>query len=239
MNVALPESQHAIATGCQVRRAGTVALDVGGLNRKARVGVQGRVAVPEVAVPLNDEVRIRDQDINNKLAVDDVLVHVLNAQTVEDGASCALQAVDSIASREVQHTLDPQLIVAEVPAGPVAVRMTGRQPVADSVERCAARPASDDATCTSLSDFLLSVVLDSLWRSLPCIRTFDGAERRLFDSVGDKPRLTPSAYDRPARVAKSSDIGSREERGSASLAWFRLVGNVPVHTMIIPLRIAP
>lgn len=239
MNVALPEAKQTVTTSCQVCRTGAVALDVGRLNRKARGGIQSGVAVPEVSVPLNDEVRIRDQDINNELAIDDVLVHVLNTHAVEDGAPCALQTVDAIASREVQHTLDSQLIVAEVPTGLVTVRMTCRQAVTDPVERCTTRPTADDSPRTSLSDLLLAMVLDSFRRSLPCVRAVDGAERRIFDAVGDKSRLTPSTCDRPARVAKSSDIGSREERSSASFTEFRFVGDVPVHTMIIPLRIAP
>lgn len=239
MNVRLPEAQDSIATLRQVGVAGTISSGVLCLNDRQRARVLGRVGVPEVAVPLNDQVVVGQVGINDELTVDDVLLGVGDTQSFEDDAAGDLKRRGTDRQRTGDEAWDTSLLLRSVPAGVRAAPIVGViGSVSIDVERLSAGLAHEGVTIAPLGHSDAAMVFDADRRLLPRIDASRRAERplRLLPGVADKETATVGTGERAARIAAFGVVRCRREYLSALLARQR-PGYIP-HLISIPERLA-
>lgn len=239
MNVTLPEPQHAITALRQVGVAGAVPSRVLCLDDGQRAGIAGRVGVPEISVPLNDQVVIGQISINDEFAVDDVLLGVGDTQSVEDDASGQFErrgANGQWPRNGARHAaLFRRPISACVRACPHG---RGVDAVLVDIEVPTASGAGQSLTTTALGQLLSAVVSDSCWGLLPRIDAGRRAERPagLLARVTDKPATALHTGEGTAVIAALCVVRRGDERTSALLTDKR--SRDVAHLIVIPERLA-
>ena len=93
MNIGFPEPEHPITALHHVGVCGLVALHVRLLNWVGRVGVDRRVAMPEIPVPLHNDVVVWQQRINDEFPTNDMLFDVGASNGVKDRPPRQFQGV--------------------------------------------------------------------------------------------------------------------------------------------------
>ncbi len=110
MNIGFPEPEHPITAFYHVGVCGLVALHVGLLNWVGRVGIDRRVAMPEIPVPLHNDVVVCQQRINDEFSTNDMLFDVEASNGVKDRPSRPLQGVRALDCGKPEDTVDARHI---------------------------------------------------------------------------------------------------------------------------------
>lgn len=239
MNVGFPEAQDRIAT---LGKVGITRLITGGvclLDRVGEIGIQRRVAMPEVAIPLNDDALIRQQNVNHELATNYLLLKVVDAKPIKDSVTSRLKRVRILLCRKAQDAVNPLHIdfVVAASVGAILDGLPFQSPSGD-IERLATgnaalnSPAAIDADCLAPRCFFGSTSV------LPSVCAVERAECHGATATGDKCLAAVAAGIGTARIAPFSKVGTRQKRLAAFIAQFRLAGDVVVHDALIPWSVA-
>jgi hypothetical protein len=116
VNVALPEPEHAIPTLGEIGVACPVALRVALLDRVERSRIVGRVGMPEVTIPLDDDPGVRDEGVHHEFAADDLLFLEFDPEFCQEISPCLLKPVGIFPRWESECSLDTLQVGRVIPA---------------------------------------------------------------------------------------------------------------------------
>jgi hypothetical protein len=106
MNIAFPESQDTVPTFLKVCVARVIAPPVDLLDRVRKTGINRRVSVPEVAIPLNHNANAGNQGIYDELTTYDFLFYERYLKGFKDSAASLLQTVGLCMCGETKNAVD-------------------------------------------------------------------------------------------------------------------------------------
>lgn len=205
MNIRLPKPKDGIAALMQIGVTLPIPLLVGGLHLRELL-ITRRVAVPEVAVPLDNHPFVREQNISQELAIDGNLLPERGSHAFQNSPSCNLKngwvreelgtprqyasiaaiigaIVDLPNVRGWAHEVSPTdragKFDLDAPAGMRTIVMTEVGARALPVGLLSARFAGNYSTITTFGKFLSAVVADTFGTLLPQVGTFRAAKPRL------------------------------------------------------------
>lgn len=240
MNVAFPKSHDSIAALGKVGVASPISLGISLLDCIGSIGIDSRVSVPEIAVPLDYDAITWYQGVNNELASDNLLLLVGAPYIVKYGTASDFEVVSISLRRKPQNAVDPGLIHLIVAARSVAIlrqSVSGNAP-AWSVKPFTACLALNDLTTTANFGCSLPCKFLGFAGSLPCVCTFDGAKSRCSPAVS-------SIRNSAAAVRATTDAARLTDQLAATVWSVFLLADganlglwLVVHNCIIPWRLA-
>lgn len=208
MNIALPKSENPIAAFRQVRVTSLVTLLVCNLNLIQRRELR-RIAVPEVAIPLDNQFSIGNERVHDELTADYLLLHELKIKGNQNLFPCLLKFSRQSLRDAIQYLLKVSvrsigaIITASV--GAVFNSASIKMP-AWNIERLGAGFAADYLASASNAKRSLSALLFSFCRVLPSVRTIKRTKANCAFAQGKKPATAPSASVSTASIASFCDV---------------------------------
>ncbi len=240
MNIRFPKAQNFITALLEVGIARFVSLDICRLDGIQIAAVNGRVGVPEVPVPLNDEHTRGNEHIHDKLAADDLLLQVVNPEAVKNSGSCTLESVRSRFVRKAKNSSYALLLCRSISASVRAmIPVTLPYKIATNIERFPAGRALSYFSIPSLVKCALPCLLFGLWCSLPGIGAIQRTEANSAPRCASilKHCPAPLAGAHIARVAPFCAVRLRYKWLAAFLAELHISNVFSSHITIIPWRI--
>ena len=237
VNINFPEAQHAEPTLLQVGVTLAVTPNVRLLNGIAGFWIDSRISVPEIAIPLDDQVRRGYQNVNDKSAADDFLFIVVNTKTRDNSAPRRLKAVCFGALRKAQHSIDTCHIGVVVAAAVGTIPCSSPACPCGAIEVLVTGWAAFNCAVAKISpaSFLGRILGGS--RLLPGIGTCDRAETHRAIAAAYKLHATMMARKSTARITPFGGVGSRRKRQATSDADFGR-GSIVCHGDSIPWQVA-
>jgi hypothetical protein len=209
MNVALPESQYLIATLGEVSVAGLVAFRIGLLDGPNQFGVQSRVSMPEIAVPLDNDPDIREQYVNDEFPGNDLLLLKYKAESVQNCFTSPFQAVRALPRGKAKFVRNPLEVSGVIPACMAAILHPNLQSPSRHVKSFATGDAALDFSSSPDSDGSLSSCFSASRAILPCVSADKRAETDSAVTARVERLPAPTADVRTTGVATLGHIGAR------------------------------
>ena len=238
MNIGLPKTQNGIAAFRKVRIARGISLEIGDLYGTFRRGVDGRIAMPEITIPLNDDSVIRNESINDELTADNLLFLIPDGQAVENRVTGTLQTISAGAMGKSENAVYPLHIGVIVAASMGTVfRLTPSNLPTGSIKGFAASFAPQHFATPPNGNRSISSGLSGLWRGLPSISASNRAKTSRTAAPGFVLSPAPITSKGRTAIALSRSVGTWRE----NLAALRANRGFPMifHNVIIPWSIAP
>jgi hypothetical protein len=175
VNIRLPKSENTVTELLEVGITGFITLDVGLLDCIRRVRVSSRVSMPEVTIPLNNEVVCWYKSVNHKLAAYQVLLSEAKTKSTQDVIACLLELIPIRSVRESEDVVYALLIGWVVTTGHRAIHVLEDTSCRPSVLTSAAGVALYNSPVPTLDQFLLTMERFAGGRTLPRDLTTIGA----------------------------------------------------------------
>ena len=235
MNIAFPKAQYTIVAFDKVGIASSISLNVQFLNLVQR-SVLGGVGVPKIPIPLDYHPLIRQQNVNDEFAADDLLLQIGDAQTVQNGTPGHFQRINPFAGGNMQKSLFRvsrcisaivAAIMRAIAHGYIAVCTPPRNIkrfLAGFTPLDIATPTPVNGSCSSL--------LFRFGLALPDISTIQRAKAHSAFSTRNKRVTAPFTGKCTTRVTPASGVGTRRKWLLASDAY--LLTCYIIHRLIIP-----
>lgn len=237
MNIGFPKAENGIAAFRKVCVTCGITFHVRALDGVARRLVDSGIAMPEIAVPLNDDSAGGDESINDELTPNNLLLHVFDTNPIKDCVTGLFKSVRCGAVGESQYAIYSLSIGAVVAACARAVFGRGSFELpAGRIERFAASFAPQHFTTTASRNCSTPSGLFRFRRGLPCVSTRDGTKAGRSAASGLVLFTAPIARKCRAVVTPFGEVGSRGKRAATLGAYGRIT--MIVHDMIIPWSVA-
>lgn len=232
MNIGLPEPQNGVAALFGVGVALFIAPDVDYLNWR-QGGIHRWVAVPKIAVPLNDDPVIWEQGVHNKPSADDLLFGIGEPGLLQYGMTRQLQGIQSVASRKPEYAIDAFHVSVVVPVCAAAVfRHAVTQSPSTNVKRFATSGATQDLAAASLVNSADSPRVSRLRRVLPSVGAGQRTESYLPFATRHKHPAAPFTGIGAAIIATLLKVRAWRKRLVTLLT--DLCAGYVTHNCIIP-----
>lgn len=265
MNLRFPEPQNRITALGEISIASAIPRYIGFLDF-GQIGKLAEVAVPEIPIPLNNDLGFWQENIDNKLAVDNLLLRVIHAHAIENRTPSNLEAGCLRINFSRRHSLhDPSIatfirtiinrsqirrgtlkrlfanrthqINFELSAVVRTIVFLGVETAFYTIKLIAASRTLNHLPRTAFLHLLAMVLRSALWTLLPIVCALIGAKYHGALSPSDKGFAAAMTGMYTTLVAPLSEIGTRQKRMAALLAGTWITGNV-FHLTIIPWRVA-
>lgn len=238
MNICLPETQDGITALGEVDVASPVSVHVGFLNGVHVTLVDCQVAMPEVAIPLNNKPLIRIQCIHNELATDYLLLKERVTDLLKDATPRLFQLIALFNGGKSKYTIDALHV-----GGIVAATMRTifciepLEPPSRDIERCIAGDAPNHLAAAPHVCGALPGLLLSLGGVLPSVCAIKRTEGNSAATAGYKRLATIATCVGAAIVTTLGIIRVGQKRLIALFADAGCSSDV-FHSLIIPWSVA-
>lgn len=220
MNIALPKPENLIVALGQVGIASLVALLVRRLNF-IQCCEFGRVAVPEIAIPLDNQSSGGNQCIHDELTADYLLLHELKIKRGQNLFPCLLKFRWHALRDGIKHFLKMSVrcvgAVVTASVGAVPGRASIKSP-SGHVDRLGAGTASNYLAPASNAKRSLPALFFSFRRVLPSIRAIKRAKANCPFAKGEELFAAPKACVGAAIVTSFCDVRARGKVAAAQYA---------------------
>ena len=175
MNIRFPKTQNCIPSFCEELITSFITPSILSLYRKGFGRVHGRIGMPKIAIPLNDDSFLRQQDIDNKFASNNLLLKKLNLKAAQEFGSSTFQARCSIGTvmqpdrRDAFEVLEIFTVIAT--AMRAIFDVGSSTPPCRDIKRFLACRAAQDLSCPQAFQAPYPLCLTASRCLLPSVRT--------------------------------------------------------------------